>query len=185
MPVLARVTAILALALLSVCGKEGAGDSTTNLPSVTVSCVAAEHGYEVRFPEHWFTDNSGIAEPCRYFHPEPFTVETATEGTGVAVTVRLDGVSAEEVTPPGEESSPARTVERRATTVAGRAAVRVVTVTDGAAVRPEGTRAVSWFVDGPNGTIVATTSEAAAAGRYEDNVNVLDAMVQSLRVFEP
>ncbi len=32
---------------------------------------------------------------------------------------------------------------------------------------------------------MATTSETAAAGRYEDNVQVLDAMIESLRVSDP
>ncbi len=41
-----------------------------------------------------------------------------------------------------------------------------------------------WFVDAGDGTLVATTSEAAAAGRYEDNVKVLDAMMRSLHLSE-
>ena len=178
-----RVAVTLALALLSSCGNAADGGQTASQPSATVSCVAAEQGYELRFPESWFTNDAGIAEPCRYFHPEPFTVEPGTEVTGIAVSVGLDPVSADEGTPPPGESSAAETIERRATTVAGRAAVRRVTVATGGALRPEGTRAVSWFVDAPNGPLVATTSEAASAGRYEDNVDVLDAMVQSLRLF--
>jgi len=176
---------MLALVLLSSCGDAGAGDPTTGRRSPTVGCVAAEQGYELRYPENWFKNDAGIAEPCRFFHPEPFTVEAGTEVAGIAVSARLHPASSEQVTPPPGGSPAARTVERRPTTIDGRAAVRVVTLAAGSALRPEGTRAVTWFVDASNGTFVATTSEAASAGRYEDHVEVLDAMVQSLRLFPP
>jgi len=182
---LGRVAAILALALLSSCGDAGAGDPATSLPSGTVSCVAAEQGYELRYPENWFKNDGGVDEPCRFFHPEPFTVEAGTEVAGIAVSARLYPVSSEQVTPPPGGSPEARTLERRATTIDSRAAVRVVTLATGSALRPEGTRAVTWFVDASDGTFVAITSDAASAGRYEDNVEVLDAMVQSLRLFPP
>lgn len=185
MPMIVRVALTLALALLSSCGTVRDGDRPGGLPSTTVACVAGAQGYELRFPETWFTNDADIAESCRFFHPAPFTLEPGTEAAGIAVSVRLNPMSADEVIPPPGGSPADETVERRATTVAGRAAVRRVTLATGRALRPEGTRAVSWFVDAPNGTIVATTSEAASAGRYEDNVDVLDAMVQSLRLFQP
>jgi hypothetical protein len=185
MPMLVRAAAMLALALLSACGNARDGGPAGELPSAMVDCVAAKQGYELRFPEDWFTNDAGIAEPCRFFHPEPFTVDAGTEAAGIAVSVRLNPMSADQVTPSSDGPSAAETVERRATTVSGRAAVRLVTVATEGALRPEGARAVSWFVDASNGTVVATTSEAASAGRFQENVDVLDAMVHSLRLFQP
>jgi len=179
--------------MLSACGDSGEGGITaptsdappTTGPSGTASCVAAERGYELDFPQSWFSNDAGIAEPCRFFHPEPFTVIPRTEAPGLAISVRLNPVSFDEVTPPPEGPSSVEVVERRTTTINGRSSVRVETLATGQALLPRGTRAVSWFVDASDGTLVATTSEAASAGRYQDNVEVLDRMMHSLQILEP
>ena len=148
----------------------------------TVSCVAPERGYHLEFPKSWYTNDAGIAEPCRFFHPEPFTVAPRTEAAGLAVSVRINPRAFDDVPPPAEGSAAVEILGRRTTTVDGRPAVRAETRATGNALLPRGTRAVSWFVDAGDGTLVATTSEAAEAGRYQDNVKVLDAMIESLRL---
>ena len=194
--VLPRLAAGLVLAgVLTACGDSGerAVQAPTSHPGPTtaetapagpVRCLAEERGYELEFPESWFANDAGVAEPCRFFHPEPFTLVPGTEAPGLAISVRLNPVSFDQVVPPPEGSSAAEMVERRTTTIDGRSAVRAETVATGQALLPRGTRAVTWFVDASDGTLVATTSEAASAGRYEDNVEVLDGMMQSLHVLE-
>lgn len=181
------IAAALVLAiLLGACGESGDSDTAeppTGTPG-TATCAAPERGYALEFPETWFTNDAGIAEPCRFFHPEPFTVVPRTEAPGLAISVRLNPVSFAEVTPPPEGSPAEKVVERRTATIDGRPAVRVETLATGSAMLPEGTRAVSWFVDASDATLVATTSEATDVGRFEDNVEVLDTMMRSLQVTE-
>ncbi|MDQ4137583.1 MAG: hypothetical protein M3116_01880, partial [Actinomycetota bacterium] len=86
------------------------------------------------------------------------------------------------VAPAPEGSSGTEVLGHRTTTIDGRPAVRAETRTTGQGLLPRGTRMTGWFVDAGDGTLVATTSEAAAAGRYEDNVKVLDGMVNSLHL---
>ena len=181
---LSRIAAALVLAgALAACGESGDGAAAPgSAPPKTVTCAAPERGYRLEFPESWFTNDAGIAEPCRFFHPEPFTVAPRTEATGIAVSVRINPVSFDEVVPTPERSATGEVLGHRATTIDGRPAVRAETRSTGQGLLPRSTRVVSWFVDAGDGTLVATTSEAAAAGRYEDNVRVLDGMVQSLHL---
>lgn len=187
-----RIVVALVLALgLGACGDSGddgseppsepAGD-TTILPVQTESCEAPEGGYRLEYPTGWFTNDAGIAEPCRFFHPEPFTLRPHTEATGIAISVRLNPVAFDEVVPRREAPMGNEVLERRSTTVDGRQAVRTEMRVKAGGLLPDGTDVVSWFVDAGQGTLVATTSEAAAAGRYEDNVQVLDGMMKSLRL---
>lgn len=151
-------------------------------PPETVTCVAPERGYRLEFPKGWYTNDAGIAEPCRFFHPEPFTLMPETEATGVAISVRLNPVAFDEVAPSPGGSAAIEVLGRRTTTIDGRPAVRAETRATGSGLLPRGTRAVSWFVDAGDGTLVATTSEAAGAGRHQDSVKVLDDMIESLRI---
>ena len=183
------VPAVLLAGALAACGQSGdrATPPPSPLPPDTrqqgmVTCVAPERGYRLEFPKTWYTNDAGIAEPCRFFHPEPFTVAPRTEATGLAVSVRLNPMALDDVAPSSDRSGPVEVLGRRTTTIDGRPAVRAETRATANALVPEGTRAVSWFIDAGDGTLVATTSEAAAAGRYQDHVQVLDAMVQSLRL---
>jgi hypothetical protein len=190
---LSRIAPVLTLAgALAACGQSG--DRATPSPSLppetppkttlqeTATCVAPERGYRLQFPQSWYTNDAGIAEPCRFFHPEPFTVAPGTEATGLAVSVRVNPMALADVAPSPESSGPVEVLGRRTATIDGRPAVRAETRATANGLVPRGTRAVSWFVDAGDGTLVATTSEAASAGGYESNVQVLDAMIHSLRL---
>ena len=195
---LSRIALVVMLAgALAACGQSGERATPPPLPpgtapdtppqttqQGTATCVAPERGYRLEFPKSWYTNDAGIAEPCRLFHPEPFTVAPRTEATGLAVSVRINPMALADVAPSSERSGPVEVLGRRTTTIDGRAAVRAETRATANGLVPGGTRAVSWFVDAGDGTLVATTSEAAAAGRYESNVQVLDAMINSLRLSE-
>jgi hypothetical protein len=193
---LAVVVGFLA-SVLGACGEGGdggavsppAGSGATSPPTTsapgTVTCAATQRGYQLDFPEGWFTNQADVGEPCRFFHPEPFTLAPQTDATGIAVNVRLNPVAFEEVTPAPGGSSGIDVLGHRRTTIDGHPSVRVELRSTGQGLLPEGTSAVSWFVDAGEGTLVATTSEAATAGEYQDNVRVLDAMMGTLRLSDP
>ncbi len=195
--ILPRTAAALAVAVaLAACGDSGdrvtppppsqpGATTTTPRPPEqpeTQSCAAPERGYRLEFPKPWRTNDAGVAEPCRFFHPEPFTLAPQTEATGIAINVRLNPVRFGEVAPKPEGASGSEVLDLRITTIDGRPTVRAETRTTGQGLLRPGTRVTGWFVDAGDGTLVATTSEAAAAGGYENNVKVLDAMMQSLRL---
>jgi hypothetical protein len=102
---LSRIAAALVLAIaVAACGDSSDGvtappsaqpGATTTAPPATEqpdtqSCAAPERGYRLEFPKRWYTNDAGIAEPCRFFHPEPFTLAPRTEATGIAINVRLN-----------------------------------------------------------------------------------------------
>ncbi len=184
--------ALVFAVLLSACGDRGDGPATAPTATGpgstgsqgTTACVAPERGYRLEFPDSWFTNDSGQSEPCRFFHPEPFSLAPRTEATGVAISVRVNPLPFDQVTPAPGGATASDVLDRRTTTLDGRPALRVETRATGEALLPAGVRGVSWYVDLSPGTLVATTSEAAAAGRHADNVDVLDEMMQSLRVLE-
>jgi len=195
--ILSRIAAAVVVAVaLAACGDSGdrvtppppaQSEATTTTPPATEqpeaqNCAAPERGYRLEFPKPWHTNDAGVAEPCRFFHPEPFTLAPQTEATGIAINVRLNPVRFGGVAPTPEGASGSEVLDRRTTTIDGRPAVRAETRTARQGLVPPGTRVTGWFVDAGDGTLVATTSEAAAAGGYEDNVKVLDAMMQSLRL---
>ena len=64
--------------------------------------------------------------------------------------------------------------------MAERRALRVETRATGEALLPAGLRAVTYYVDFGSRTLTGTTSEAAGAGRFADNVDVLDRMMASV-----
>lgn len=185
-----RTASALVLAvLLSACGDRAATGPTATGPTSTgsqgtMACVARERGYRLEFPARWFTNDAGQSEPCRFFHPEPFSLAPGTEATGIAISVSVNPLPFHQVTPVPTGSMASEVLGRRTATLDGRPAVRVETQATGEALLAAGVRGVSWFVDLSPGTLVATTSEAAAAGRHADNVEVLDDMMQSLRVLE-
>lgn len=192
--VLSRIAFTLVLTTATVaCGESGRtarspspdpGPTTSVPPSGAPgqTCVASERGYRLQFPSTWHTNDAGIAEPCRFFHPHPFTLAPRTEAVGLAISVRLNPVGFDDVAPSSDGSTAVQVVDRRTATVDGRPAVRAETLATGNGLLPPGTRAVSWFVDAGDATLVATTSEAAEAGHLQDNVKVLDGMVESLRL---
>lgn len=185
------VGAVFLTGLLAACvgGGEPAAKppppaSTIGPSAGTTECVALERGFRVRFPSTWFVNDADKTEPCRFFHPEPFSLDPGTEATGIAVNVRFNPMPFDQVTPWPEGSPASEVLDGSTTTVDGRRAARLETRATGRALLPEGVRGVSWFVDVADGTLVAATSEAAAAGSYVGNVEVLDQMMRSLRILE-
>lgn len=118
-----------------------------------------------------------MVPPCRFFHPEPFEVPEATEVIGLAVTVSVEPVAFERVS--GSDDLTEDELSREETTVAGRPAVRVETVSTGDGLLPEGIRSYRYAVDLDGRTLVAVTRDVEGLD-YAANQDVVDAMMDSL-----
>lgn len=183
-----RLPAVLAggaAMVLAACGVqagavEASGDDLP-APLATASCVEPSAGYVVRYPASWFTVTDGPV-PCRFFSPQPFRLDAATEAPDVAVIVELAPVPFEAVVPPPPGASTNRVTVRMRARVAGRDALRVESTTSGYALVPEQLRQVTWYVDVGGSTLLGTTSEAAAGGTFADNVRVLDEIMSALAI---
>lgn len=186
-------SASLLVALLVACGDDAgettqpSATTTTTTPSSTTAppgqvqeCVSPA-GYRVEYPATWSTNDPSQGFPCRFFHPEPFTLPSASEATGVAIRTQMVPTPVDEVAPPPEGSLAVDVLDRQETRVAERRALRVETRSTGDGLLPAGTRGVSHYVDFGARTLLATTSETASAGTFEANVEVLDDMMASAR----
>lgn len=198
-----RAVTVAGLALaLGACGTGGGIDVVTSGPGATAPapsareramsdtvgaastrlCSAPGAGYSIRYPDTWFTVDDGPV-PCRFFHPEPFRLAPATEAPGLAVAVELAPVAFDDLVPSAAGTQAA--AARRDAVVAGRRAVRVSGLTGEAGLLEPGLRRLTWYVEAGPATFVATTSEAAQAGTFASNSEVLDSMVSSLELAEP
>lgn len=138
---------------------------------LTASCTNPEVGYTVNFPNNWFynTHVSGEGgaedvEACRYFSSEDFTVTSGSEPTGVSIgmsrsTSAFDASAGEQ------------------TTIGGRDAVRY----ESESTTPgfEGMYYI-YSIDLGDGTTLTAQTSDRWVGDYEENKEILDAMMESL-----
>lgn len=174
--------------MLTACGDDAGNDNSSSTSTITGTSAPPEGsrecvspaGYRLKYPASWSTSSLTDRAPCRYFHPEPFTLPPGTEATGIAIRVQMAPAVIERVAPPPGGSQAVEILSRRETKVADRRALRVETRATGKALLPAGIRAVSYYVDFGSRTLTGTTSEAVGAGRFADNVEVLDRMMASV-----
>ncbi|MEW6154015.1 MAG: hypothetical protein AB1673_08525 [Actinomycetota bacterium] len=193
---MAKMTALMAAALLVVaaaCGDttdQGSGpgtntSTTQDRPPVNGAgpqeCTAAG-AYRVEFPGGWHTNAPDRPSPCRYFHPEPFTLPEASEATGIAVHFQVAQQRLGDIAPGPSGNISVEVLDRREAQVDGRPAVRAETRSTGQGLLGPGVRGVSWYVDHGPRTVIATTTDVATAGTFEGNVDVLDSMVSTVRL---
>lgn len=159
----------------------GTMPATGSLPPPARQCSEPDAGYTLTYPAGWFTVEDGPV-PCRFFHPEPFRLPARTEASWIAVNIQLAPVAFDEIVRSDGSRITTGVLSRREVDVGGRRGVRTVRTTSGAGLLPSGLRIVTWYVDGGDATLVGTTSEAAAAGTFAGNVEVLDGMMASAEV---
>lgn len=158
--------------------------ATGAAPPPPRQCSEPDAGYTLTYPAGWFTVEDGPV-PCRFFHPEPFRLPARTEASWIAVNVQLAPVAFDEIVRSEGSRITTGVLTRREVDVGGRRGVRTVRTTSGAGLLPAGLRIVTWYVEAGDATLVGTTSEAAAAGTFAGNVEVLDAMIASAQVPRP
>lgn len=185
---------VVGLALTACSGAaEPTPTPTTSSPSpspspeettaVTRTCTAEADGYAVDYPADWHVNDPAEAEPCRWFHPEPFTLPQQQEATGIAIPVGFAPQPLDELLEALRDGSD-EVVGEEEREAGERRAVRVELRSGGQALLPDGTRITQWLIDFDSRTMTASTHDVATAGTYDDNVAVLDAMMRSLRRVE-
>ena len=138
---------------------------------LTASCTNPDVGYTVNFPSNWFynarvTGSGGAADiaQCRYFSSEDFTLTPSSEPTGVSIGMGVENVAFD-------------ASEGEQVTVGGRDAIRVEAESDTPGF--EGTFYV-YRIDLGGGQTLASRTSDRWVGPYEENKQILDAMMGSL-----
>lgn len=175
------ILAVIAL-LAGACASEDDPAATppeataTATPTVTLEQTCTGSGFTIGYPADWHTNETG--EPCRFFHHEAFTLPEDTEVLGMAVVVEMVDADIDELT-----QTDAEVLDRSTTKIAEAEAVRIRSRTGAdAGLLPEGTLSVTYFVDLDGQTLVAAAHSTAAS--FDDNVDVLDAMMGSVELRE-
>lgn len=187
------MTLVAAACLLTACtqaedaqrGTSAGGTSATTATSTTrtSTCENGVDGYAVEHPEAWSSSSGPAGEPCRWFSPEPIAPQAVQSPAQVPIRLHVVPQPLEEVE--RLEGSTADVLRSDRRDVDGRPAVRQELRARGEGLLPAGTRSTQWLVELGSRTLIATTSEAATAGTYEQNAAVLDAMISSLRGTSP
>ncbi|HVM41739.1 MAG TPA: hypothetical protein VM618_13270 [Acidimicrobiia bacterium] len=154
------------------------GTTTTATGTELATCQASQ--FTIGYPSDWSVNDEQEAEPCRWFHPEPFELPQQTEATNIAVHVDTPNAAYADIlegTTAGPDVDEVRSDEEM--TIAGVEAHRTHYISSGEALLPAGTEVVVYVVDAPEGPIVMTTT-GVAEGDFEANVDALDAMAGSL-----
>lgn len=151
------------------------------MPTVQ-TCTNASDGYAVDYPDDWHV-RSEDQQTCRFFHPRPFREPGPDGVSDIALYLRFVPPPLEEVR--RIEQANAQEVLSSARRQAGeRPAVRQKLLAGADGLLPPGSRVTQWLVEFESRTMIASTSDVAAAGTYEDRVAVLDAVMQSMRRVE-
>ncbi len=171
---------LLPLAALSL---DGCSHSRQASTSSFVRCDNPSSDYSIGYPGGWTANSAGQVEPCRFFHPAPFTVQPGTDEPPLAVSVKRESVSLQEFiqgnTGPGHD-----VLQQERVTVAGQPAVRLeLRTTDPSTFLPQGTREYLYAVSaGPNALVRIGTLDAAPGLDYESLKDVVDQMVHTLQL---
>jgi hypothetical protein len=147
--------------------------------------------YRVAYPASWWASDGTDAEPCRWFHPEPFDMPSeARDVPGVALAVRVADTPFEQArqldTDPDElpdDMQPDELLAETETTVDGRRAVTQEYVSGLEGIYPRGTTFFRLLVAVGERTLMATTSDfgaddydarTAALHRIRDELEILE-----------
>jgi hypothetical protein len=167
----------LAALSLAACSRSSLAPS-----SGFVRCDNPSSDYSISYPTGWTANSAGQVEPCRFFHPSPFTVQPGTDEPPLAVSVKRESLSLQEFiqghTGPGHD-----VLQQERVTVAGQPAVRLeLRTTDASTFLPPGTREYLYAVSaGPTALIRVGTLDAPGLD-YELDKDVVDQMVRTLQL---
>lgn len=175
------VAALVLLAGVSCGGDQVADPTPTSAPTTSTTTATTEctaPTYTVQMPTGWHVNEPSEAAPCRWFHPESFELPQNTEVLGIAIHLRYEAADFSRISDP--ENRLEEILDVRETQVDGREAVRLHSESRGEGLLDAGVEIVSWYVDTGSRTLSAATT-GASEGSFEDHVDVLDAMMESLR----
>lgn len=184
------------LLALQACGQgpepdptPGATDTDSPSPSpdstaLGQECFSPRDGYQVQYPQDWHVNDPEGADPCAWFHPDPFTLPVATEAPDIAIRISVEDLGYQQMSD-AITSGPnvKQVVSTEQIEVAGRRALRVEVVESGEVFYPEDTRQTIFAVEWEEAALTASTT-SVAEGDYTAHVEVLDAMVQTLEPYD-
>jgi hypothetical protein len=175
-------TALLLL-LAGGCARRGeeAGQAPERDAPLT-RCTNEAGGYSIAYPQAWVTNTGPAVEPCRFFHPSPFTVEPATEEPSVAVSVKRESVSLERYIE-GSTSPSYDVLQQERLTLAGRPAIRLeLRATEQSPLLSPGTREYLYVVSAGEEEVIRAATLDVGGLDYARNKEVLDRMIHTLQL---
>ena len=190
---LTLATLLLALAACAPGTGDGSADTTPRPPesdtadlstadaepSLTAECTNARWGYRIRYPADWNVNTGEILPACSLFDPEPIRIERGTElPDDIAIAILHEAAPFARVT--GEQRG-VRVLERTATTVAGREAVRMNVESTGEALRDAGARSYMYVVNLGDASLVISTHDVGTLA-FARKQRIMDAMVTTLEL---
>jgi hypothetical protein len=178
---LARLVAF-SLAVLAAGGCARQRVEATRPPASSFTrCSNPAGRYSIGYPSAWKTNQGDGVEPCRLFHPSPFTAEPGTEEPPVAISVKRESVPLEDFVA-GSTGAGYSVLQRERLTLAGRPAVRLeLRATSDSPMLPPGTREYLYVV-GDGDSVVRASTLTVRGLDYEGNKALLDEMVRTLQL---
>lgn len=159
---------------------EPAGEDAEGPVELTETCESPEEGYAVDYPSGWFVNEGDVTDPCTVFDNEPVILEQRTDipfdraihlgtlpGTLQEHTDEPEGIVVE---------------ERSETQVAGRDAVLIAGHGAGDALYPQELQVGRYVIQVDDDRVLTASTYGGGDLRYEHKVEVLDAMVETIRL---
>ena len=155
---------------------------TEDSDDATREWASCEHpeGLTVEYPADWHVNEGETLPACSAFDAESIKVPKNQEFVDVGVLLSAEPVPFSRVA--GPEAQTGEVLDRREQLVDGHDAIRIETRSEGDALLGEGIRSTRWLVVlGAEQTLIATTHDVEGQD-YEQNQEVLDAMVERLQI---
>jgi hypothetical protein len=139
-------------------------------------CINSIDGYAVEYPEGWQAYEGDISGPCTTFDTEPIEIGIGSElPLEIAITIGFEGIQLEALT--GDVFG-RRNLSSDRTTVDGKDAVRIESVTTGEGLHDRGISVYQYFVDLGDTTMIAGTYGVGEIP-FERKRQILDAMMST------
>ena len=148
-------------------------------PELAARCDDPDGQYSIRYPQDWFTPDPGDEGACRFFGAEPFEVDAAIGGQGLAdIELSVEPVRIDQLaeTGPDLELRSEEDVE-----VDGRPAVHQQLHATGDGGHPQGRLVRRYLVDLDDATLVAAVT-ADHQDALDDAGQVLKRMVDTVTI---
>lgn len=165
--------------------KHTPADDRDAAPAGTSTCEGSDRGvtFRIHYPESWWASDGSPAEPCHWFHPEPYDMPSeARDVTGVAIHVSVSDRPFDKARRI-DDADHRELLSESETTVDGRRAVVQEYVSHIDTLYPAGTRFYRFAVEVGDRTLSGSTSDATLAD-YGDSTAALDRIVTDLEVVE-
>lgn len=145
------------------------------VPQGWTFCTNEARAYRVAYPADWYTDATGPSYACRWFDPNEFELEPATEPPLTALTINPTQRAFDQASGDLGASDSHRLQFSETVTVGGQQAVRFERVQTRDALFPEGTRTYGYLFDHEGRALYVQTSRIPGTDvDYERNKQVVD-----------